>query len=189
MIFTKKIVAIGASTGGTEAIKNVLIRLPDEVPPILMVQHMPEGFTAAFAKRLNSLCEFEVREAKNGDKLQKNLALLAPGNKHLVLKKDSGYYVEVKDGPLIHHQRPAVEVLFKSVAKYAGKDAIGVILTGMGKDGAEGLLNMKNAGAYTIGQDESTSIVYGMPKEAYQMGGVTKVLPIEKIAEEIMKNI
>ncbi len=189
MIFTKKIVAIGASTGGTEAIKNVLIRLPDEVPPILMVQHMPEGFTAAFAERLNSLCGFEVREAKNGDKLQKNLALLAPGNKHLVLKKDSGYYVEVKDGPLIHHQRPAVEVLFKSVAKYAGKDAIGVILTGMGKDGAEGMLNMKNAGAYTIGQDERTSIVYGMPKEAYQMGGVSKVLPIEKIAEEIMKNI
>ncbi len=188
-ITSNKVIVIGASTGGTEAIKNVLIRLPAEVPPILIVQHMPEGFTEAFAQRLNSLCGFEVREAKNNDVLQNNLALLAPGNKHLVLKKTNAYRVEVKDGPLVHHQRPAVEVLFKSVAKYAGKNAIGVILTGMGKDGAEGLLDMRSMGAYTIAQDEKSSVVYGMPKEAMDIGAVCKVLPVDKIAEEIMKNV
>lgn len=188
-ILTNKIVAIGASTGGTEAIKNLLVRLPRNIPPIMIVQHMPEGFTAAFAERLNSLCSFEVREAKNNDELKKNLVLIAPGNYHMVLKKSSNYYVEIKDGPLVHHQRPAVEILFKSTAMYAGKDAIGVILTGMGRDGAEGLLDMKNKGAYTIAQDENTSVVYGMPKEAYNIGAVSKVLPIELIAEDIMKNL
>jgi len=188
-IYSNKIVAIGASTGGTEAIKNVLVRLPKKIPPILIVQHMPEGFTAAYAERLNSLCDFEVREARNGDKVEKNLVLLAPGNQHMVLKKSGTYYVEVKDGPLVHHQRPAVEVLFKSVAMYAGKEAVGVILTGMGRDGAEGMLDMKKSGAYNIAQDESTSVVYGMPKEAYTIGAVDKVLPLDMIADEIMKNI
>ncbi|NLK62149.1 MAG: chemotaxis response regulator protein-glutamate methylesterase [Fusobacteria bacterium] len=188
-IISNKIVVIGASTGGTEALKKLLMDLPENIPPILIVQHMPESFTAAFAERLNSLCKFEVREAKHNDEVRKNLVLIAPGNYHMVLKKKLRYYVEIKDGPLIHHQRPAVDVLFKSAAMCAGKDSVAVILTGMGKDGAEGLLELKNSGAYTITQDEASSVVYGMPKEAYLIGASMDVQPLDHIAEEIMKKV
>lgn len=188
IVVGNKIIAIGASTGGTEAIKDVLINLPPNMPPIVIVQHMPENFTASFAARLNSLCSLNVKEAKNGDLALPGLALLAPGNKHMVLKYGNrGYYVEIKDGPLIFHQRPAVEILFRSVAKYAGKNAIGLILTGMGKDGAEGLLEMKNNGAYTIAQNKETCVVFGMPKEAISMGGVQKILALDKISIELIK--
>lgn len=186
---TNKIIAIGASTGGTEAIKEVLKKIPANSPPIVMVQHMPMNFTKAFAERLNNICEIEVREAKNGDQVLQGTALLAPGNKHMELRRNgANYFVEIKDGPLVFHQRPAVENLFQSVAKYAGSNAVGVILTGMGKDGSTGLLEMKKAGAYTIAQDEKSSTVFGMPKEAIELGAADTVLSLEKIAGEIMKN-
>jgi two-component system chemotaxis response regulator CheB len=188
MDLTNKIVAIGASTGGTEAIKEVLVRLPATVPGIVIVQHMPPRFTTSFAERLNSLCAFEVREAADGDSVYPGRCLIAPGNFHMLLRRSGArYYVNVKTGPLVHHQRPAVDVLFRSVAKSAGKNAVGVILTGMGADGAEGMLQMKQAGAYTIGQDENSCVVYGMPKAAYELGAVQKVLPLDKIAGEIMR--
>ena len=186
---TNKIIAIGASTGGTEAIKEVLKKIPANSPPIVMVQHMPMNFTKAFAERLNNICEIEVREAKNGDQVLQGTALLAPGNKHMELRRNgANYFVEIKDGPLVFHQRPAVENLFQSVAKYAGSNAVGVILTGMGKDGSTGLLEMKKAGAYTIAQDEKSSTVFGMPKEAIELGAADIVLALERIAGEIMKN-
>jgi len=181
---TNKVIAIGASTGGTEALKEVLTALPSNMPPIVIVQHMPQYFTKSFAERLNSLCVLEVKEAEHRDLLSPGKVLLAPGNKHMVLKRSgASYFVEVIDGPLVHHQRPAVELLFQSVAKYAGSNAIGVILTGMGKDGAKGLLEMKNAGAYTIAQDEESCIVFGMPKEAIAMGGVMKIESLKKIPQ------
>jgi len=187
---TSKIVAIGASTGGTEAIKEVLIRLPNEIPPILIVQHMPQHFTKSFSERLNGLCDFEVKEAEDNDIVAPQKVLIAPGNKHMVLKRSGAkYYVEIKDGPLVFHQRPSVEVLFSSVAQYAGSNAIGVILTGMGKDGAKGLLDMKNSGAFTIGQDEKTCVVYGMPKEAFLLGAVMKVAPLDRISQIILDNL
>ncbi len=186
---TDKIVAIGASTGGTEAIKEVLTGLPVEIPPILVVQHMPEHFTRAFAERLNSLCKFEVKEAEDGDLASPDKVLIAPGNRHMVLKRSGAkYYVEIKNGPLVYHQRPSVEVLFTSIAQAAGPNAIGVILTGMGKDGAAGLLEMKNAGAFTIAQDEKSSVVYGMPKEAAVIGAAMKIAPLEKISQLIIDN-
>ena len=184
---TNKVIAIGASTGGTEAIKDVLMRLPPLMPPIVIVQHMPEHFTKSFAERLNSITKHYVKEAENNEILSPGKVLIAPGNKHLVLKRSGAtYYVEVKDGEMIFHQRPSVEVLFSSVARYAASNAIGVILTGMGKDGANGLLEMKNAGAYTIGQDEDSCVVYGMPKEAFKLGAVTKVAPLDKIPQAIV---
>jgi len=184
---TNKIIAIGASTGGTEALKEVLTALPANMPPIVIVQHMPQYFTKSFAERLNSLCVLEVKEAENGDLATPGKVLLAPGNKHMVLKRSgASYYVEVKDGPLVHHQRPAVEILFQSVAKYAGTNAIGVILTGMGKDGAKGLLDMRDAGAYTIAQDEASCIVFGMPKEAIALGGVMKVESLRRIPQVLV---
>ncbi|MGB9697829.1 MAG: protein-glutamate methylesterase/protein-glutamine glutaminase [Thermodesulfobacteriota bacterium] len=187
---TQKVIAIGASTGGTEAIKEVLIKLPINVPGIVIVQHMPPQFTTAFAERLNNLCQMEVKEAQDGDAVLNGRALLAPGNFHMLLRRSgSRYYVNVKDGPMVHHQRPAVDVLFHSVAQYAGPNAIGVILTGMGADGAEGLLKMKEAGAKTIAQDEATCVVFGMPKEAIKRGAVDKVVPLEKISQEIMQII
>jgi two-component system, chemotaxis family, protein-glutamate methylesterase/glutaminase len=186
---TNKIIAIGASTGGTEAIKDVLKRIPANSPPIVMVQHMPMNFTKAFAERLNQICEIEVREAKNGDQVLPGTALLAPGNKHMELRRNgANYFVEIIDGPLVFHQRPAVENLFQSVAKFAGSNAVGVILTGMGKDGSTGLLEMKKSGAYTIAQDEKSSIVFGMPREAIEIGAADIVLPLDRIATEIMKN-
>jgi len=185
---TNKIIAIGASTGGTEAIKDVITSFPAGAPGTVIVQHMPEYFTKSFAERLNSCCEIDVKEAEQGDRVIPGRALLAPGNKHMVLKRSGAQYlVEIKDGPLVFHQRPAVEVLFNSVAMYAGANAVGMILTGMGKDGAKGLLAMKEAGAYTIVQDEASSVVWGMPGEAFKCGAATIVLPLKKIAAEALK--
>ena len=187
---TNKVVAIGASTGGTVALTELLTKLPANIPPILIVQHMPEGFTYKFAERLNSLCKFEVKEAKHGDYVLSGRVLLAPGNKHMIIKRDgANYYVELKEGPLVFHQRPAVEVLFCSMATYVGKNAVGIILTGMGKDGADGLLEMKKNGAYTIAQDEKSCIVFGMPKEAIALGGVDEIYPLSDIPFAIMKHI
>jgi len=179
---TNKIIAIGASTGGTEAISEILQQLPANMPPIVIVQHMPEFFTRSFASRLDTLCPLKVKEAENGELLAPSKVLIAPGNSHLVVKRSgASYYVEVKDGPMVFHQRPSVEVLFTSVARYAGRNAVGVILTGMGRDGAGGLLQMKQAGAFTIAQDEKSCVVYGMPKEAVQLGAAMKVLSLDKI--------
>ena len=185
-----KVIAIGASTGGTEALKAVLSKLPANSPGIMVVQHMPANFTTAFAERLNSLSQLTVREARDNDSVVPGLALLAPGNFHMILRRSGArYYVEVKTGPMVHHQRPAVDILFKSTAKYAGANAIGVILTGMGADGAEGLLDMKRAGASTIAQDENSCVVFGMPKEAIKMGATDRVLPLEQIAAEMMRMV
>lgn len=187
-ITTDKVIAIGASTGGTEAIKEVLTHLPPNPPGIIIVQHMPPKFTTAYAERLNSLCPFEVKEAEDGDAVYQGRALLAPGNYHMLLRRSgTRYYVNVKDGPLVHHQRPAVDILFKSVARTAGKNALGVLLTGMGRDGAAGLLRMKNTGSFTITQDEATSVVYGMPGEAYRAGASMKSLSLYDIAPEIIR--
>ncbi|HEU20380.1 MAG TPA: chemotaxis response regulator protein-glutamate methylesterase [Deltaproteobacteria bacterium] len=187
---THKIVAIGASTGGTEALKKVLTRMPVNAPGIVVVQHMPANFTTAFANRLNDLCQIKVKEAQDNDSITPGTALIAPGNYHMILRRSGArYYVQVKDGPMIHHQRPAVDVLFKSTAKYAGTNSIGVILTGMGSDGAEGMLEMKNAGAKTIAQDEKSCVVYGMPKEAVKLQAVDKEVPLEQIADEIIRMV
>jgi two-component system chemotaxis response regulator CheB len=181
------VIAIGASTGGTEAITQVIKRLPSNMPPIVMAQHMPPVFTTSFAERLNNLSQLNVKEAADGDVLKPGTALLAPGDFHMILKRNiSGYYVNIKKGPKIYYQRPAVEVLFKSTAKLVGRNAIGVILTGMGRDGSTGLLEMFNAGAYTIGQDAKSSVVYGMPKAAFELGAVKIQLPLDKIADEII---
>ncbi len=184
---TLKIVAIGASTGGTEALKTVLTRFPVNAPPTLVVQHMPAQFTTSFAQRLNDLCMIEVREAQDGDTLRPGLALLAPGNFHMLLQRVGAVYsVAVKDGPRVHHQRPAVDVLFRSVARFAGANAVGAILTGMGSDGAAGMLEMRQAGARTVAQDEATCVVYGMPKEAVAAGAVERIAPITRITDEIL---
>jgi two-component system chemotaxis response regulator CheB len=185
-----KVIAMGASTGGTEALKSVLTKLPANSPGIVIVQHMPANFTTAFADRLNSLCQITVREARDNDSVIPGLALLAPGNFHMILRRSGArYYVEVKTGPMVHHQRPAVDILFKSAAKTAGSNAIGVIMTGMGADGAEGLLEMKTAGADTIAQDESSCVVFGMPKEAIKLGAADKVLPLDRIPIEMMRMV
>ncbi|MFA6448316.1 MAG: chemotaxis response regulator protein-glutamate methylesterase [bacterium] len=184
---TEKIVAIGASTGGTEAIKSVLDRYPANGPAALIVQHMPERFTRSFATRLNDMCAIEVREAEDGDTVHSGLVLIAPGNKHMVLRRSGArYLVNVKDGPFVFHQRPSVEVLFNSVAKYAGRNAVGVILTGMGVDGAAGMKAMLDAGASTIAQDEKSCVVYGMPKAAADIGAAQHILPLGRITEKII---
>lgn len=184
---TDKVLAIGASTGGTEAIRAVLEALPETTPATVIVQHMPEHFTAAFARRLNDLSAMEVREAGGGELLRPGLALIAPGNHHLLITRQGAQYVaQVKDGPRVHHQRPAVDVLFNSVAKYAGVNAVGVLLTGMGADGAAGLLAMRQAGARTIAQDQATCVVYGMPKAAVQLGAAETVLPLGRIPDGIL---
>jgi len=185
---TEKIVAIGTSTGGTLALEEVLTKLPREkTPGIVIVQHMPEKFTEAFAKRLNSLCDIDVREGKDGDRVTPGLALIAPGNKHMQVKRSGAqYHIEVSDGPLVNRHRPAVDVLFRSVAKNAGKNARGIILTGMGDDGAAGLLEMKEAGAVTYAQNEESCVVFGMPKEAIRRGGVDTILPLREVYKVIM---
>jgi two-component system chemotaxis response regulator CheB len=187
---SNKVIAIGASTGGTEALKDVLSKMPPNSPGIVVVQHMPANFTTAFAERLNGLSQITVKEAGDDDAVIHGKAVIAPGNYHMLLRRSGArYYVEVKDGPRVQHQRPSVDVLFKSTAKYAGANSIGVILTGMGSDGAEGLLAMKQAGARTIAQDEKTCVVFGMPKEAIKIGAADKVVPLGQVAQEILRMV
>jgi len=187
---SNKVIAIGASTGGTEALKKVLTKMPPNSPGIVIVQHMPANFTTAFAARLNDICQVSVKEAEDNDSVVPGTALVAPGNFHMLLRRSGArYYVEIKTGPMVYHQRPAVDVLFKSTAQYAGANAIGVILTGMGADGAEGLLEMKKMGAGTIAQDEKSCVVFGMPKEAIKLGAADKVVSLEMIASEIIKMV
>ena len=186
---TEKIVVVGASTGGTEALRELLEVLPENAPGMVIVQHMPENFTRAFANRLDGLCRVSVKEAENHDTVIRGRVLIAPGNKHTLLKRSGArYYVEVKDGPLVSRHRPSVDVLFRSAARYAGKNTIGVIMTGMGDDGARGMLEMKEQGAYTIAQDESSCVVFGMPKEAIKLNAVDTVVPLNAIARTILNN-
>ena len=184
---TDIVISVGASTGGTEALRVFLEGMPVNAPGIVIVQHMPEQFTKSFADRLNDLCLINVKEAQDGDAVLQGRALIAPGNKHALLRRSGAkYYVEVKNGPLVNRHRPSVDVLFRSTALYAGKNAIGVIMTGMGDDGAKGLLEMKEAGAKTVAQDEKTCVVFGMPKEAIKLGAADKILPIEQIAKHVL---
>jgi len=185
---TEKIVVVGASTGGTEALREFLMSMPMDAPGIVIVQHMPENFTAAFAQRLDGLCKVTVKEAESGDSVITGRALIAPGNRHTILKRSGArYYVEVKDGPLVCRHRPSVDVLFRSAARYAGKNAVGVIMTGMGDDGSKGMKEMKSVGAFNIAQDEATSVVFGMPKEAIKLGVVDRVLPLDTISSAVIK--
>jgi len=187
---TERVVAIGTSTGGTLALEEVLTGLPRVTPGIVIVQHMPEKFTAAFAARLNTLCAIEVREARHGDRVLPGRALIAPGGRHMLLRRDGAqYYVDVIDGPLVNRHRPSVDVLFRSVAKHAGANALGIIMTGMGDDGAAGLLEMRKAGARTVAQDEDSCVVYGMPKEAVKRGAVEKSVPLKAIDREILQQV
>lgn len=183
---TDRVVAIGTSTGGTQALEAVLTALPRTAPGIVVVQHMPERFTAAFAERLNGLCAIEVKEAQTGDRVHAGRALIAPGGRHMVLRRNGAQYqVEVVDGPLVNRHRPSVDVLFRSVARGAGANALGVLMTGMGDDGAAGLLEMRQAGARTIAQDEASCVVFGMPKEAIRRGAAERVLPLPSIASAL----
>jgi len=187
---TERVVAIGTSTGGTQALEVVLTALPRVSPGIVVVQHMPEKFTAAFSARLDSLSQIEVKEAQNNDRVIQGRALIAPGGRHMLLKRSGAqYFVEVMDGPLVNRHRPSVDVLFRSVAKCAGANALGVIMTGMGDDGAAGLLEMRHAGARTLAQDQESCVVYGMPKEAVKRGAVEKSVPLDAIANEILRQI
>lgn len=184
---TERVVALGTSTGGTQALEFVLKSMPRVCPGMVIVQHMPEMFTAAFASRLNSVCQIEVKEAQNKDRVLPGRALIAPGGKHMLLRRSGAqYFVEVMDGPLVNRHRPSVDVLFRSVAKCAGSNALGIIMTGMGDDGAAGLLEMRTAGAQTVAQDEDSCVVFGMPKEAIKRGGVVKTVALTALAREIM---
>ena len=184
---TEPVVAMGTSTGGTQALEAVLTRLPATVPGIVIVQHMPAVFTAMFAERLNALCTIEVLEAKQGDRVQAGRALVAPGGKHMMLKRFGNQYtVDVVDGPPVNRHRPSVDVLFRSVAMCAGPSATGIIMTGMGDDGARGLKEMEEAGAHTVAQDEKTCVVFGMPKVAIELGGVKQILPLDRIHEAVV---
>ncbi len=187
---TERVVAIGTSTGGTQALEEVLTTLPRVCPGMVIVQHMPEKFTAAFAARLNSLCAIEVKEAANGDRVVPGRALIAPGGRHMLLRRSGAqYHVDVVDGPLVNRHRPSVDVLFRSVAKCAGSNALGVIMTGMGDDGAAGMLEMRQAGASTVAQDEDSCVVFGMPKEAIKRGGVQRTVPLGAVAREIQQQL
>jgi len=184
---TDRVVALGTSTGGTQALEAVLTCLPRVCSGIVIVQHMPEKFTAEFANRLDGICQIAVKEARNNDRVMPGRALIAPGGAHMLLRRNGAqYHVEVMDGPLVNRHRPSVDVLFRSVAKCAGANALGIIMTGMGDDGAAGLLEMRQAGARTLGQDEDSCVVYGMPKEAVKRGAVERTVPLRAIAREIM---
>lgn len=186
---TEKVVVVGASTGGTEALRVFLESLPADSPGIVIVQHMPELFTKSFADRLNGLCKITVKEAEENDTVIRGRALIAPGNHHLLLKRSGArYFVEINDGPLVNRHRPSVDVLFRSTAKYVGKNAIAIIMTGMGDDGAKGLLELKESGSKTIAQDEKTCIVFGMPKEAIKLNAANEVLPLNQIADSVLKS-
>lgn len=185
---TEKVLAVGASTGGTEALRVFLQQMPMDCPGIVIVQHMPEHFTAAFAERMNTICPIHVKEAASNDTVQRGLALIAPGNRHIIVKRAGArYFVEIRDGPLVRRHRPSVDVLFRSVARYCGANAVGVLMTGMGDDGAHGMREMKDAGAYNIAQDEATSVVFGMPSEAIKRGAVDKVAPVDRLAGEALR--
>lgn len=185
---TEKICLVGASTGGTEALKIFLEAQPAGCPPIAIVQHMPEHFTAAFANRLNGICRINIKEARDGDSMLRGQALIAPGDKHMLLKRSGArYYVEVKAGPLVSRHRPSVDVLFRSGARYGGGNVVAAIMTGMGDDGAKGMKELHDVGAYTIAQDEASCVVFGMPQEAIKYGGVNKIMPLDKIAGEIVR--
>lgn len=185
---TEKVVVVGASTGGTEALRIFLEMMPEDAPGIVIVQHMPENFTAAFARRLDTLCRVTVKEAEDNDTVVRGRALIAPGNHHTLLKRSGArYYVEIKDGPLVTRHRPSVDVLFRSAARYAGKNLVGVIMTGMGDDGARSMKEMFDSGAATIAQDEASCVVFGMPAEAIKHGGVQKVMPLQQIAAEVLR--
>jgi two-component system chemotaxis response regulator CheB len=187
---TEKVVVVGASTGGTEALRVFLEDMPLDSPGIVIVQHMPENFTRSFAARLDTLCRISVKEAENNDTVIPGRALIAPGNRHMLLKRSGArYFVELKDGPLVSRHRPAVDVLFRSAARYAGKNAVGVIMTGMGDDGAKGMLEMKEAGAVTIAQDEASCVVFGMPKEAIKLGAVDKIISLENITPTVLREM
>ena len=187
---THKVIAIGASTGGTQAIEVVMQSMPPDAPGTVIVQHMPETFTGAFAERLNKSCAMEIREARDMDYVTPGTALIAPGDKHMLLQKNGArYQVRIKGGPRVHFQRPSVDVLFQSVAANSGQNAIGVILTGMGADGAKGMLAMHTEGAHTIAQDEKSSVIFGMPREAIGLGGVDEVLPLTHIAGAILAKV
>lgn len=184
---TEKIIVLGSSTGGTEAIRVLLRSMPEDMPGIAIVQHMPEGFTRSFSNSLDMISRLKVKEAENGDKIVRGRVLIAPGNKHMLIKRvGKEYFVEVKEGPLVNRHRPSVDVLFRSAARYAGSNAIGVILTGMGNDGAKGMKEMHDAGARTIAQDEQSCVVYGMPKEAVKEGGVDDVVALDKITQHLV---
>jgi two-component system chemotaxis response regulator CheB len=185
---TETIICMGASTGGTQSLSEVLVALPAASPGIVIVQHMPEHFTTSFANRLDGLCQMDVKEAADGDVVLRGRVLIAPGNFHTMLERSGAkYYVSVKQGPLVSRHRPSVDVLFRSAANAAGANAVGVIMTGMGDDGARGLAEMKQAGAFTIAQDEATSIVFGMPKEAIARGCVDRIVPLQNIAQEMLR--
>jgi two-component system chemotaxis response regulator CheB len=185
---TEKVVCVGASTGGTESLREVLTALPADSPGLVIVQHMPEHFTAAFARRLDGLCQIDVKEAEDGDPVLVGRALIAPGNRHMLLKRSGArYHVALNDGPLVSRHRPSVDVLFRSAAQYAGPNALGVIMTGMGDDGARGLLEMRKAGAATVAQNEETCVVFGMPKEAIALGAAERVAPLQALSSEILR--
>lgn len=184
---TARVIVIGASTGGTRAITEVLTALPRTTPGTLIVRHMPEEFTTAFARRLDEQCEMQVREARHGDLLTSGLALIAPGNRHLtVARKGARYVAQLRDGPPVHYQRPAVDVLFQAVARHCGPNCVAALLTGMGQDGAQGLLALRQAGAHTIAQDEQSCVVYGMPRAAVELNAVDEVRPLDEIAQALL---
>jgi two-component system chemotaxis response regulator CheB len=184
---TEKLIIIGASTGGTEAIKEVLIRMPSDAPGILVTQHMPEAFTKSFAARLDSLCKIRVKEAENNERILPGHAYIAPGHSHLLLKRSGAHYLtELNQGPPVNRHRPSVDVLFRSAANLAGNNAIGVILTGMGKDGAAGMLEMRNAGAYNFAQDEASCVVFGMPAAAIALNAAHEIVPLDQITQKIL---
>lgn len=185
-----KVIAIGASTGGTEAIKEVLVRMPPNVPGIVIAQHMPEAFTQTFAERLDVLCRIRVKEAEHDERILPGHAYIAPGHSHLLIRNSGADYVTVLErSPPVNYHRPSVEVLFRSVAQCAGKNAIGIMLTGMGKDGAKGMLEMHQAGAYNVAQDEVSCVVYGMPREAVALGAVDEILPVTEIAQHVLDRL